>query len=88
MNWLPLSAKLVIFGLTINLTTILYIFLGIGGLSFVIYLLNLLFRKAKKRKEINLNNPEYISRFDFEKDKENLDNEIISVLKHRKGKER
>lgn len=88
MNWTPFIAKLIIFGITIQLSTILYIFSGIGGFALIVYLLNLLFRKNRQRKEINYDSPEYIRRLDFERDKNNLDNEILSVLKHRKERDR
>lgn len=78
-----LFADLIVFGLKINLSIILYIFVGIGALSFIIYLLNLLFR-SNKYKSQKVNDPDWIKKRDFEQAQRDVDNEIISILKNRK----
>lgn len=76
-------ADLIVFGLKINLNIILYIFVGVGAFSFVIYLLNLLFR-SNKFKSQKFNDSDWIKKRDFEEAQRDVDNEIISILKNRK----
>ncbi|ATZ16409.1 integral membrane protein (TIGR04561 family) [Entomoplasma freundtii] len=75
-------ADLIAFGLKIDLSIILYIFVGVGVISFIIYLLNLLFRSTKKAQKIN--DADWIKKRDREKAQNDVDNEILSILKNRK----
>lgn len=82
-----LLGDLIIFGVTIKLMTILYIFIGAAGLALIIYFLNLLFRKNKFKKESE-KNPNFEKIKNTEALKLNVDNEIGSIVKARKGKEK
>ncbi|ATZ18812.1 hypothetical protein ESOMN_v1c04300 [Williamsoniiplasma somnilux] len=74
---------LIIFGVTIRLEIILYIFIGAAGLALIIYLLNLLFRK-NKFKENNIKSEDIKKIKELEKRKMDIDNEISSIVKSRK----
>lgn len=78
-----LQAVIQIFGIKFSLAIILYIFIALGGITLIIYLLNLLFGK-NKFKSTKIQDHEILKSQILEKNKESLDKEIVSIVKNRK----
>jgi integral membrane protein (TIGR04561 family) len=80
-----LLAEIRVFEISISLEIILYVFAGLAFLAFLVYLATLFF-SHNKFKSPNLQDEELVKRQILEKSKENVDNEIVSIVKNRKEK--
>ncbi|ATZ17411.1 hypothetical protein ELUMI_v1c06890 [Williamsoniiplasma luminosum] len=74
-------SSLEVFGLNVPLSILVYVFSIMAGLTLLIYILNLVFRKIKQE---TTNNEELENIKKIELGKQNVDNEIQSILKDRK----
>ncbi|AVP49219.1 TIGR04561 family membrane protein [Williamsoniiplasma luminosum] len=74
-------SSLEVFGLNVPLSILVYVFSIMAGLTLLIYILNLVFRKIKQE---TTNNEELENIKKIELGKQHVDNEIQSILKDRK----